>query len=51
MAKGDDIQDRLVDFAVKNRVQRVIELKNFQQADYCFNPELSNEEQYCFTRD
>ena len=40
----------MVDFAVKNRVQRVTELKGFQQADYGFRPELSSEELYTFTR-
>ena len=40
----------MVDFAVRNKVQRVIELKDFQQADYCFNPKLSGEKHYCFTR-
>ena len=41
----------MVDFAVRNRAQRVTELKDFQDAEYCFNPELSSEEHYCFTRD
>ena len=41
----------MVDFAVRNRVQKVTELKNFQDAEYCFNPELSSQEHYCFTRD
>lgn len=40
----------MVDFAVKNRVQRVTELKGFQEADYSFRPELSTEGQYCFAR-
>lgn len=41
----------MVDFAVRNRVEQVTELKDFQDAEYCFNPELSSEEHYCFTRD
>jgi len=41
----------MVDFAVRNKVQRVTELKDFQDAEYCFNPELSSEKHYCFTRD
>ncbi len=41
----------MVDFAVKNRVQNVSELKEFQQADYSFRPELSSEEQYTFIRE
>ena len=40
----------MVDFAVKNGVQKVEELKEFQEADYLFRPELSSEEQYTFTR-
>lgn len=41
----------MVDFTVRNRVRRVTELKDFQDAEYCFNSELSSEEHYCFTRD
>ena len=41
----------MVDFAVKNRVQTVAELKNFQQAGYTFRPELSDEGHYSFMRD
>lgn len=40
----------MVDFAVKNRVQTVTELKDFQGADYLFRPELSKSNHYCFTR-
>ena len=40
----------MVDFAVKNRVQSVTELKEFRQADYGFHPDLSSEDCYCFTR-
>ncbi len=41
----------MVDFAVKNRVQTVRELKSFTQADYMFRPEFSKEDHYCFTRE
>ena len=41
----------MVDFAVKNRVQSVVDLKKFQQAGYTFRPELSDEGHYSFMRD
>ncbi len=41
----------MVDFAVKNGVQRVTELKDFHEADYCFRPEFSKKDHYCFTRE
>jgi cytoplasmic iron level regulating protein YaaA (DUF328/UPF0246 family) len=41
----------MVDFAVKNRVQTVTQLKDFQEAAYTFRPELSKRDQYCFTRE
>ncbi len=40
----------MVNFAVKNRVQSVTDLKEFRQADYGFHPDLSSEDCYCFTR-
>ena len=40
----------MVDFAVKNRVQEVTELKDFAQDEYSFSSELSSENHYCFTR-
>lgn len=40
----------MVDFAVKNRVQEVTELKGFEQDDYSFCTEFSSENHYCFTR-
>ena len=40
----------MVDFAVKNRVKKSIELKAFQQDGYSFHPDLSSNEHYCFTR-
>jgi uncharacterized protein len=40
----------MVDFAVKNRVQTVTELRGFQRADYRFRSEFSSVEHYCFTR-
>jgi hypothetical protein len=41
----------MVDFAVKNRVKKSIELKEFQQDEYGFRPDLSSKEHYCFTRE
>jgi len=40
----------MVDFAVRNRVQSVAELKNFEQEEYIFRSDLSSEESYVFTR-
>ena len=40
----------MVDFAVKNNVQTVQELRKFQRERYCFRMELSTECQYVFTR-
>lgn len=40
----------MVDFAVKNRVQSVAELKNFQQEGYVFRSDLSSEKNYVYTR-
>lgn len=40
----------MVDYAVKNNVQTVQELKKFQRERYCFRMELSTECQYVFTR-
>ncbi len=40
----------MVDFAVRNRVQSVAELKNFEQEEYIFRSDLSSEEKYVFTR-
>ncbi len=41
----------MVDFAVKNNVQTVQELREFQRERYCFQLELSTEYHYVFTRD
>jgi len=41
----------MVDFAVRNRLQKGTDLKNFKQENYIFRPELSTEAHYCFTRD
>ena len=41
----------MVNFAVKNRLQTVAELKAFQEAGYSFQPELSGDNLYCFTRE
>lgn len=41
----------MVDFAVKNNVQTVQELRKFQRERYCFQLELSTENHYVFTRD
>ncbi len=41
----------MVDFAVKNRVKSVDELKNFQQDNYLFRSDLSSEVHFVFTRE
>jgi len=41
----------MVNFAVKNRLQNVTELKDFREVGYSFQPELSGENLYCFTRE
>ncbi|HIP38010.1 MAG TPA: peroxide stress protein YaaA [Desulfocapsa sulfexigens] len=41
----------MVNFAVKNRLQTVTELKTFQEAGYSFQPEMSREDLYCFARE
>lgn len=41
----------MVDFAVKNRLERVSEFKEFQHEGYVFRSELSQKDHYCFTRE
>lgn len=41
----------MVNFAVKNNVQVVSELKKFQEEGYIFRQELSKTDHFCFTRD
>lgn len=40
----------MVNFAVKNRLQNVEELKGFQEAGYSFQPDLSRDNLFCFVR-
>ena len=40
----------MVDFAVRNRVKTVEELKGFQEDGYNFQPGLSKTDHFCFTR-
>lgn len=40
----------MVDFAVKNRVESVTQLKDFCTAGYTFRSDLSKADHYCFTR-
>ena len=40
----------MVDFAVKNKVQTVVELQSFQREGYCFQGALSSDKHYVFTR-
>ncbi len=40
----------MVDFAVRNMVENVLQLKEFQDESYQFRKNLSKEDRYCFTR-
>ena len=40
----------MVDFAVRNRVEHVEELKAFKEEGYRFQPALSKKDHFCFTR-
>lgn len=35
---------------LENRIENISDIKNFNIADYKYNPELSNENLMCFTR-